>query len=125
MPQLTIDTLGTFEVATGTRLTTAIEACGLDIGHRCGGKARCTTCRVQFLAGEPDGFTRAEYQKLRERELLGKARLSCQIVLDHDMHVAVLMRVQDNGWTDPGPALDPVVFPEPVWWPKAELENAP
>jgi ferredoxin len=123
MPKLTIASLGTFDVETGTRLANALETCGIDIGHRCGGKARCTTCRVRFQAGEPETFTRAEYQKLRERALLGQARLSCQIVVDHDMEVMVLMQVQDNGWADPGPPLDPLVFPEAVWWTPAALEQ--
>ena len=121
MPTLKIEGTGTCDVPDGKRLVKAIEACGVDIGHRCGGKARCTTCRVRFLDGEPETMTRAEYDKLTERELLGQVRLSCQIVADHDMHVEALMRVADMGWDDPGPEPADTVEPEPKWYPKNEL----
>ena len=121
MPQLHIEGHGTFEVAEGRRLVKAIEACGVDIGHRCGGKARCTTCRVRFVAGEPETMTRAEHAKLQERELLGEVRLSCQIVARGPMHVEVLMRVSEQGWSDPGPEPSDAVEPEAEWLPKADL----
>lgn len=121
MPQLTIEGAGTVEVPTGTRLVNAIEAAGVDIGHRCGGNARCTTCRVRFLAGEPARMTRAEYDKLKDRGLLGEVRLACQIVVDDDMHVAALMRTAEMGWNDPGPPTDETVQPEPVWHDPATL----
>lgn len=121
MPQLTIEGHGSFEVPEGRRLVKAIEACGVDIGHRCGGKARCTTCRVQFHAGEPDVMTRAEYDKLQERGLLGEVRLSCQLVADRDMHVAPLMRLDNQAWSDTGPEPADVVEPEAKWFPKQKL----
>ncbi len=52
----------------GKRLVLAVEQdAGVDILHACGGNARCTTCRVEFLAGEPDRMTEAEKNKLAER----------------------------------------------------------
>lgn len=99
----------------GTRLVVAIEALGVDVGHRCGGKARCTTCRVEFEAGEPDAITEAEAEKLREKGLEGQARLSCQIVLDRDMTVRPVMTLQSEGWTDTGPAPAAEIEPEPTW----------
>ena len=53
MPTITIEGVGACEAAEGRRLVLAIEDCGVDIGHRCGGHARCTTCRVRFIDGEP------------------------------------------------------------------------
>jgi len=42
------------EVEDGKRLVLAIEEdLGIDILHKCGGNAMCTTCRVEFAAGEP------------------------------------------------------------------------
>jgi ferredoxin len=114
---------GTYDVAEGTRLTTAIEAQGVDIGHRCGGKARCTTCRVTFTSGEPETFTRAEYDKLKERNLLGEARLSCQILCDHDMTVGVGMTVESMGWSDPGPDLADAIEPEAERLERSALES--
>ena len=54
MPKLEVEGRGTFDVPEGKRLVLAIEKnAGVDILHRCGSYARCTTCRVEFLAGEP------------------------------------------------------------------------
>lgn len=104
------------------RLVLAIEELGVDIGHRCGGKARCTTCRVEFVSGEPDSMTRAERSKLEEKGLLGSARLSCQILVAHDMEVKPLMTLQSEGWTDTGPTPEPFVEPEAAWFPVPDLE---
>ncbi len=112
MPKLTVDGTAT-EVAEGRRLVLAIESTGVAIGHRCGGKARCTTCRVEFEAGEPDTMTLAERDKLREKGLLGRARLSCQIRCTHDMSVHPLMTLASEGWSDTGPAPAPTIEPEP------------
>lgn len=124
MPLLKIDGAGSFDIPEGQRLAAAIEACGVDIGHRCGGKARCTTCRVRFIEGEPDVMTQAEYDKLVDRDLLGEARLACQIVADRPMAVEVLMRVSEMGWDDPGPALAPAVEPEAAWHARDDLDRA-
>lgn len=121
MPSLTIEGFGTFEVEAGRRLVKAIEGCGVDIGHRCGGKARCTTCRVRFTQGEPDTMTQAEFDKLSERELVGEVRLSCQILVDRDMHLEPLMRMKDNAWSDAGPEPADVVEPVPEWRSKSEF----
>lgn len=122
MPKLTIQGAGTFDVDAGRRLAGAIEACGVDIGHRCGGKARCTTCRVRFVSGEPAVMTKAEHTKLAERGLRGDFRLSCQIVAAADMTVEVGIRVAEMGWSDPGPALAPTVEPEAAWYPIEALD---
>ena len=42
-----------FEAEDGKKLVLAIEDNGIDILHRCGGNARCTTCRVEVLDGDP------------------------------------------------------------------------
>ena len=78
MPTLEIEGIATVEVEAGKRLVLAIEDAGVDIMHACGGNARCTTCRVEFLEGEPERMTVAERDKLVERQLTG-VRLSCQM----------------------------------------------
>lgn len=121
MPKLTVEGK-TVDVAEGERLVLAIEGAGVEIGHRCGGYARCTTCRVAFAEGEPATMTRAEHEKLSERGLLGQYRLSCQIVCDHDMAIAeVAMTKGNQGWTDTGPAPEPAVAPEAVFYLQGEL----
>jgi ferredoxin len=122
MPHITVDQQ-TFEVSEGKRLVLAIEEdAGVHIGHRCGGFARCTTCRVQFQSGEPDTMTQAEFNKLRERKLYGSYRLSCQIVCDQDMQVQPVMTLENQDWTDTGPPPEVTVTPEARWYPIAELE---
>ena len=103
MPQLTVEGEGTFEVESGKRLVLALEQdAHIDQLHACGGKARCTTCRVEFIAGEPDTMTDAERERLAARGLTG-VRLSCQIVFDHDMTVRAISRLAGSGRADAGP----------------------
>ena len=52
MPILTVEGYGSVSVTEGKRLVLAIEQdAGVDILHACGGNARCTTCRVEFIDG--------------------------------------------------------------------------
>ena len=54
MKKITAETAGgtvAFETDEGRKLVLAIEDNGIDILHRCGGNARCTTCRVEVLGG--------------------------------------------------------------------------
>ena len=115
MPRIEVEGRGTFEVPADTRLVRVIEGNGIDILHRCGGFAKCTTCRVEFLAGEPERMTVAERDKLTEKELLGQVRLSCQILCDHDMAVRPLMTLSSSGLPDPGPEPHVEITPDPEW----------
>jgi ferredoxin len=117
MHELTIEGVGTVEVEEGTRLVRAIEEAGVDVGHRCGGHAQCTTCRVKFQEGEPSVMTKAEHEKLNDIGQMGEMRLSCQIVVDRDMAIEPLMTVSDQGWDDAGPEPSITVEPEPEWHP--------
>lgn len=112
MPKLTVNGK-TAEVPANQRLVLAIESLGIAIGHRCGGKARCTTCRVAFIAGEPEQMTQAEYDKLRDKGLYGQVRLACQILCSHDMAVRPLMTRESEGWPDSGPTPAEQIEPEP------------
>lgn len=122
MPKITVNGKS-FEVEKGERLVLALERSGIPIGHHCGGKAECTTCQVKFLEGEPDMITEAEYVRLFESDLLGKARLSCQIEVDRDMTLEVIHSVaQHPEWNgDPGPEPDELVEPEAVWYPVEDI----
>ena len=111
MPKLIIEGVGEFEVPVGTRLVNALEDHGGEPLHRCGGYARCTTCRVEFLAGEPDTMTEAEQKKLEKQGNLGKFRLSCQSTVDQDMHVKVLNPFSESGLEDPGPRPEDHITP--------------
>lgn len=115
MPVLTIDGVS-HDVPHGRRLVLAIADAGVNIGHRCGGKARCTTCRVEFVSGEPASMTDAEATRLEEKGLSGKVRLSCQIVVTHDMSVHPLVTLESEpAWTDTGPRPSDDVEPAPTY----------
>ena len=87
MPKLTVAGYDPVEIEHGKRMVLALEEdVHIDQLHACGGNARCTTCRVEFIAGEPPMTTAAEKHVLNARGLTG-VRLSCQIVCDHDMAV--------------------------------------
>jgi ferredoxin len=119
MPTLTVEGYGTFDVADAKRLVLAIEQdAGVDILHACGGNARCTTCRVEFIAGEPARQTVAERERLTARGLSG-VRLSCQILCDHDMAVRAISRLEGSGRPDPGATPQASIMP-PAEWVEAE-----
>ena len=112
MPKLTVEGFPTIDIETGKRLVLAIkEDSGVDILHACGGNARCTTCRVEFLAGEPSSMTPAEKTKLEERNLSG-VRLSCQITCEQDMTVRAISRLAGSGRPDPGKTPEPTIQPQ-------------
>ena len=116
MPRIEVGNAGTFDVEEGKRLVLAIEEdAGVDILHRCGSYAKCTTCRIEFVEGEPEKMTRAELDVLESRDLLGQVRLSCQALCDHDMKVRDLMTVSSTGLDGPGPKPQPQITPEPEW----------
>lgn len=111
----------TFEVADGVRLVQAVKDSGVNIGHRCGGYAKCTTCRVTFNEGEPDVMTKAEFEKLGDD--LGEFRLACQIVCSGEMDVNVLMTKESAGWDDSGPAVEAAMTPDSATFPISELKG--
>src|ERR1044071_3578753 len=113
MPKLTVDGVGECAVPQGKRLALALEEdAGIDQLHACGGRARCTTCRVEFVEGEPERSTKAEQAALAARGLTG-VRLSCQILCDHDMTVRAISRLTGSGRSDPGPTPQEAITPTP------------
>lgn len=111
MPKLTVEGVGSFDVEAGKRLVLALEQdAQIDQLHACGGRARCTTCRVEFVSGEPTAMTVAERNVLAAKGLSG-VRLSCQIVCDQDMTVRAISRFAGSGRADAGPTPAAVIEP--------------
>ena len=82
VPRIEVEDAGTFDVEEGKRLVLAIEEdAGVDILHRCGSYARCTTCRIEYIEGEPEKMTKAEVEVLEKRNLLGEV---LKIAVHHD-----------------------------------------
>ena len=117
MPKLTVDGVGTFEVPADKRLVNAlVDDCGVDQLHACGGVARCTTCRVEFVAGEPTRMTQAEKDVLAAKGITTPGlRLSCQIACDADMTVRVISRLEGSGRKDCGHRPADEIQPPPTW----------
>jgi ferredoxin len=118
MPKLTVEEVGTFPVPPGKRLVNALtDNAKIDQLHACGGNAKCTTCRVQFISGEPEQMTQAEKEVLAGKGLLGTPglRLSCQILCNDDITVKAISRFAGSGRKDAGGRPDDQITPPPVW----------
>ena len=118
MPRLTVEGAPAADVPHGKRLVLALEdEAAIDQLHACGGFARCTTCRVEFITGEPRRMTEAEKQVLTAKGLIDQPglRLSCQILCEHDMEVRAISRLSGSGRPDPGKRPEDQITPPPVW----------
>lgn len=82
MPLLTIENLpgAVLEVSAGTTLLAALHGAGFDWMHACGGRGRCTSCRVQVRAGGAclGPPTAAEVRYRTAGRLAPDERLACQ-----------------------------------------------
>lgn len=105
MPQITAEIATgtkTIDAEAGIKLVLALEDNGVDILHRCGGNARCTTCRVEVLSDNVGERTEDEEAILSTKEgISDNTRLSCQIRLGADIHVRVINQASVAG-IDPG-----------------------
>ena len=82
MALLTIENLPgePMPVAAGATLLAALQAAGHDWMHACGAKGRCTTCRMEVLAGLENLSppTDAERRYQAAGRLKADERLTCQ-----------------------------------------------
>jgi len=106
MPKIvaeTADGAKEFECESGRKLVLCLEDEGIDILHRCGGNARCTTCRVEVIEGDLGEMREPEQAVLSTKTDLGpNTRLSCQNRVEGDLHVRVINQVSVSGM-DAGP----------------------
>ena len=115
MPTLTIESVGDYEIQAGTRLINAIiDTAKADQHYSCGGQAKCTSCRVQFVEGEPERMTIAEKDLLAANKLDEQTglRLSCQILVEHDVTIKLMVPKPPN--KQPNHPAD-IIVPPPVW----------
>lgn len=92
------------EAEEGRRLVLAIEDSGIDILHRCGGRAKCTTCRCDIIEGEAEPMREVEEVRLaREDQLAPSVRLACQIRVMDDLKLRVIYRLHESDLSDAGP----------------------
>jgi len=118
VPKISVDGVGDFEVSAGKRLVNAlVDECGIDQLHACGGNGRCTTCRVEFVAGEPAAMTKAEKNVLAAKGITTPGvRLSCQMLCDQDMSLKAASRLAGSGRADAGKRPADTLEPQPVEW---------
>ncbi|MDG5788483.1 2Fe-2S iron-sulfur cluster-binding protein [Evansella sp. AB-P1] len=102
MPKVTIPNVDSFDVEEGTKLVLALEDNGVDVLHRCGGKAKCTTCRVEVIEGNFGPLTDIEKDAFKRKGLDDSSRLSCQVRVHEDVTVLPLKTASSTG-LDPGP----------------------
>ncbi len=106
-----VEGMGSVDIAEGRRLVLGLEDSGIDILHRCGGNARCATCRVEVLEGEATEITDAEEGRLsRLTNRQETTRLSCQIQVTDNLTVRVCNRLSEQ------PQLGDA-GPRPIEWP--------
>jgi ferredoxin len=102
MPTVQVEGRDTIQANEGTKLVLALEDSGIDILHRCGGNAKCTTCAVEVLSGDVDEMEEAEAAVLRNKGIEDTAvRLSCQIRLHNDVTVRLIKTATSTG-LEPG-----------------------
>ena len=93
MPKITAETANgpvAFEMEAGRKLVLGLEDNGVDILHRCGGNAKCTTCRVEVISGDPGSINDEESALLAAKaDMHDHDRLSCQVRVNDDLHVKV------------------------------------
>jgi len=101
MPKITAEAaqgMLAFEVEKDRKLVLCLEDNGIDILHRCGGNAKCTTCRVEVLSGDPGEIGEPEKIILATKTDLGDhTRLSCQVRVIDDLHVRVIRQASVEG----------------------------
>jgi ferredoxin len=102
MPTVQIEGRAAIQAVEGTKLVLALEDSGVDILHRCGGNARCTTCAVEVLSGNVSEMEEAEATVLRNKGIEDDTvRLSCQIRLQSDVTIRLIKTATSTG-LEPG-----------------------
>lgn len=111
MPRITADTSSgpqAFDCEKDAKLVLALEDNDIDILHRCGGNARCTTCRVEIVSGDPGPIREAEKTVMATKaDMTEHMRLSCQIRVVDDLHIKVINQASVAGMdAGPRPAIE-------------------
>src|SRR6059036_3843811 len=88
----------TLSVAPGTTILKAAHAGGVDIIATCGGRGRCTSCRVKFLAGLPPPPTLMDEVQLGDDLVREGYRLTCQCVLHEPVIVQLAPPLEERAF---------------------------
>src|SRR5216117_1126369 len=88
----------TLSVAPGTTILKAAHAAGVDITATCGGRGRCTSCRVKFLAGLPPPPTIMDEVQLCDDLVREGYRLACQCLLHEPVTVQAAPPLEERSF---------------------------
>ena len=91
---VTFEGEGTFAAEPGQNLLQVSTEAGLAHVSACGGKARCSTCRVLVLDGGANLGPRTEAAEIlaRQKGLEPEVRLACQTTVEGPVRVRRLVR---------------------------------
>ena len=88
----------TLQVDPGVTILTAAHAAGVDIEATCGGRGRCTSCRIKFTAGIIPPPTIMDELQLGDTLVREGYRLSCQCRVTDPISVHVSPPVDDQSF---------------------------
>jgi uncharacterized 2Fe-2S/4Fe-4S cluster protein (DUF4445 family) len=98
----------TLTAPAGTTILKAAHEAGVDITATCGGRGRCTSCRVKFVAGTIPPPTIADEVQLGDDLVREGYRLACQCRLDEPVTVQAAPPLDEQAFqilgAGPGPA---------------------
>lgn len=109
------------EVADGTSILEAAEACGAQVGHSCGGVCACSTCHVWVKKGF-DSLSEQDDMELDRLDLAydvkPQSRLGCQAkVASEDVDVWITEESL-KAFMDENPVIRKALEAEGKWPPK-------
>lgn len=90
---------GTFKIPRGTTVLEASRANAIPHPAQCGGRGRCSTCRVAVTsdASALPAPSKAERGMLERISAPANVRLACQLRPDHDISVQILLPIVPSG----------------------------
>ncbi len=88
----------TLTVATGTTVLAAAHANGIDVTATCGGRGRCTSCRVKVVTGAPPPPALADELQLGDDLVREGYRLACQWRVDEAVTVRVAPPIEEEAF---------------------------
>ena len=109
-------------VEKGTKLLKALIDNETNVVHTCGGRAKCTTCRVTIHKGVPTRKTQRQHDLFEKLIKSGQPQfdhpavfLSCQVIVEDDMTVSVSETFNSVIHDSRGKDTPDEITPDPEW----------
>ena len=88
----------TIDVTPGTTILKAAHAAGVDITATCGGRGRCTSCRIKFVSGAAPPPTISDQLQLGEGLVRDGYRLACQCAVTAAATVQIAPAIDERSF---------------------------